>query len=56
MPGFAQYKAQLARLGPHWHSSLSRYITRLARVEMDVLESMIANSVQQMKHRYSWKM
>ena len=54
MPGFKDLGDHLARLGPHKHSSSCLYITRLARIDMTVLEEIIANSVSQMKQKYTW--
>lgn len=55
MPGFSSFGDQLARLGPHKHSSSCLYVTRLARVDLTVLAEIIADSVSQMKQKYSWK-
>jgi hypothetical protein len=55
MPGFKPYAGQLARLGPHKHSSSCLYITRLARVNMAVLEEIVRDSVERMKQKYPWK-
>jgi len=52
MPGFAAYQDQLARLGPHRHSSSCLYITRLDRTDLAVLESIIADSVRAMRAKY----
>ncbi|MEP3203540.1 MAG: DUF1801 domain-containing protein [Rhizobiaceae bacterium] len=55
MPGFKPYGEHLARLGPHKHSSSCLYITRLARVDMSVLEEIVRDSVDRMKTMYPWK-
>ena len=55
MPGFKPYSEHLARLGPHKHSSSCLYITRLARVDMAVLEEIVRDSVDRMKSNYTWK-
>jgi hypothetical protein len=55
MPGFSSYENQLELLGPHRHSSSCLYITRLARVNLTVLEGIIADSVERMKDKYFWK-
>ena len=55
MPGFKPYNEHLSRLGPHKHSSSCLYITRLARVDMAVLEEIVRDSVDRMKSNYTWK-
>ena len=55
MPGFGKYREQLSLLGPHKHSVSCLYITRLARVDLVVLEQIIADSVEQMKAMYAWE-
>ncbi|MEP0940235.1 MAG: DUF1801 domain-containing protein [Rhizobiaceae bacterium] len=55
MPGFKPYGEQLARLGPHKHSSSCLYITRLTRVDLSVLEEIVRDSVERMKAKYPWK-
>ena len=55
MPGFRPYGEQLDRLGPHKHSSSCLYITRLARIDMAVLEEIVRDSVERMKANYPWK-
>ena len=55
MPGFKPYGDHLARLGPHKHSSSCLYITRLERIDMNVLEEIVRDSVDRMKAKYPWK-
>ncbi|WP_299649711.1 DUF1801 domain-containing protein [uncultured Tateyamaria sp.] len=42
MPGYADFAPILDRLGPHSKGKSCLYITRLARVDMDVLGELIA--------------
>ncbi|MEM8653969.1 MAG: DUF1801 domain-containing protein [Pseudomonadota bacterium] len=42
MPGYADFAPILERLGPHSKGKSCLYITRLARVDMDVLGELIA--------------
>ncbi|WP_299609417.1 DUF1801 domain-containing protein [uncultured Tateyamaria sp.] len=42
MPGYADFAPILNRLGPHSKGKSCLYITRLARVDMDVLGELIA--------------
>ena len=52
IPGFAEHKGLLKKLGPHKISGGScLYIKRLADVDMTVLEKLIKNSFEQMKKR-----
>ena len=55
MPGFSEFQSELNRLGPHKHSSSCLYITRLARVDMDVLDEIVTKGVEIMRQRYDWK-
>ena len=55
MPGFKPYADQLSRLGPHRHSSSCLYITRLSRIDLTVLEEIVADSVQRMQRKYDWQ-
>ena len=52
MPGFKAYGDLLAKLGKHRHSVSCLYITRLANIELSVLETIIADSVERMKANY----
>ena len=54
MPGFKKYSAQLQRLGPHRHSVSCLYVTKLAAIDLAVLEEIIADSVLRMKDMYEW--
>lgn len=55
MPGFKKYGRQLEQLGPHRHSVSCLYITRLGRVDLNVLEGLICDSVHRMQDMYEWK-
>ena len=56
MPGFKAFEDQLARLGKHKHTVSCLYITRLANVDMDVLDEIITSAVARMKEIYPrWK-
>ncbi|MBU2581030.1 MAG: DUF1801 domain-containing protein [Alphaproteobacteria bacterium] len=52
MPGFMQYEKQLAKLGRHRHSVSCLYVARLDAIALDVLEDIIADSVERMKSIY----
>ena len=54
MPGFSEYKSQLARLGPHKHSVSCLYITNLDKIDLDALGEIVTSSMETMKGRYSW--
>jgi hypothetical protein len=52
MPGFEPYAALLEQLGKHRLGKSCLYIKRLADVDMQVLETLIAQSVTDMAARY----
>lgn len=52
MDGFKSYESQLARLGPHRHSVSCLYLGRLGKVDIGVLEEIVALSVAEMGRRY----
>ena len=52
MPGFKPYGHLLVKLGRHRHSVSCLYITRLANIDLSVLETIIADSVERMKANY----
>ena len=52
MPGFKPYGDLMAKLGKHKHSVSCLYITRLDAIDIDVLEQLIAASVDRMKSIY----
>jgi hypothetical protein len=52
MPGFKQYGGLLARLGKHRHSVSCLYINRLDKIDLSVLEEIVADSVMRMKEIY----
>ena len=52
MPGFGNYSDLLDQLGPHKHSVSCLYLTRLDRVDLDILRRLIARSVQDMRQMY----
>lgn len=54
MPGLREYKALLARLGPHKISGGScLYLKRLSDVDQTVLKKIIARSFAHMKKKYA---
>lgn len=55
MPGFSQYDGLLAKLGKHSTGKSCLYVKRLSDIDMDVLESLIGESVETMKSRYETK-
>ncbi|RED12021.1 DUF1801 domain-containing protein [Pontivivens insulae] len=52
MPGVKKYANQLAALGPHKHSVSCLYVTRLARIDLDVLGSIVRASLADMDTIY----
>ena len=50
--GFEGRDALLARLGKHRTGKVCVYIRRLANVDLKVLETLVARSVAETKHRY----
>ena len=52
MPGFRRYADIMARLGPHKNSISCLYLTRLARIDVAVLEELITASVTDMRAAY----
>jgi len=52
MPGFKQYAKQLKKLGPHKNSVSCLYIKRLSDIDMDVLEEIVADSIDRMAELY----
>jgi hypothetical protein len=52
MPGFEPYAALLEQLGKHRLGKSCLYIKRLSDVDMQVLETLIAQSVTDMAARY----
>ncbi len=52
MPGFSEYQDRLDRLGPHKHSVSCLYLGRLNKIDLDVLEELIAQSVADMRAKY----
>jgi len=52
LPGYADYSAELARLGKHRKGKSCLYINKLADVDMDVLEELIRAGIADMKGRY----
>lgn len=49
MPGFARYRALLARLGRHKHSKSCLYLRSLADVDLGVLRELIEQSVRDLR-------
>ena len=52
IPGFSGNEGLLERLGKHKTGKSCLYITSLADVDMDVLETLIAASVDAMRRKY----
>ncbi len=52
MPGFSEYGDLLKKLGKHKHSVSCLYITQLRNIDLDVLETLISDSVKTMRERY----
>ncbi len=52
MPGFDDFTDELARLGAHKTGRSCLYITQLKRVDMDVLDAIIAKGWRMMGDRY----
>lgn len=52
MPGFKPFADLMARLGPHKHSKSCLYITRLDKVDFEVLTELVRRSVEIMRERY----
>lgn len=52
MPGFESFQDELAALGPHKSSVSCLYITDLRKVDMDVLEGIVARSYEIMRAKY----
>ena len=51
MPGFKDYKPLLKKLGKHKVGKSCLYINKLADVDLDVLERLVARSVTHMKEQ-----
>lgn len=52
MNGFSRYAEQLERLGKHKHSVSCLYVTRLANIDLGVLEEILTDSLAQMRETY----
>ena len=52
MAGFEGYEDLLARLGPHKTGKSCLYVKRLADLDLEVLEALIAASVEHMREAY----
>jgi len=52
MAGFGQEQARLAQLGRHKTGKACLYLRKLADIDLDVLEELIAGSVAAMRQRY----
>ena len=52
MPGYDDYTEELSRLGPHKKGASCLYLGRLAKIDMDVLEEIIAKSLKIMDEMY----
>ena len=52
MPGYRDYGEQLARLGKHKIGKSCLYLTDLEKVDINVLEEIIADSLKYMQEKY----
>ncbi|MGD8327343.1 MAG: DUF1801 domain-containing protein [Sphingomonadales bacterium] len=52
MPGYREYEEQLARLGKHKIGKSCLYLTDLEKVDINVLEEIIADSLKYMREKY----
>ena len=52
MPGFDPYQERLAKLGKHKTARSCLYIKRLSDVDTDVLEEIVADSIERMRLKY----
>ena len=52
MPGFDSFQDELAALGPHKSSVSCLYITDLRKVDLSVLEKIVARSYDMMRAKY----
>ena len=52
MPGYQDYSEILSRLGPHKTGKACLYITRLDRVDMDVLQELIETGLEDLARLY----
>ncbi|MGI9351144.1 MAG: DUF1801 domain-containing protein [Rhizobiaceae bacterium] len=55
MPGFKGHEKTLSQLGPHKHSVSCLYLGRLAKNNLDALESLVRKSIDEMKEKYDWR-
>jgi len=53
MPGFEPFCAELAMLGPHKTGSSCLYLTDLRKIDMDVLEQIVARSIELMRAKHT---
>jgi len=53
MAGFSAYDDLLARLGPHKTGKSCLYVKRLADLDLEALEALIAASVEHMREAYT---
>lgn len=52
MPGYDDYSEELLRLGPHKKGKSCLYLGRLSKIDLSVLEEIIAKSLIIMQERY----
>lgn len=50
-PGFAEFKTELKKLGPHSTGKSCLYITRLDDVDMPTLKAIVAKTIAKMKKK-----
>lgn len=53
MDGFDSYQELLDRLGPYKTGKSCLYVTRLERIDLDVLRELVERSVDEMRERYN---
>ncbi|WP_299213320.1 DUF1801 domain-containing protein [uncultured Dokdonia sp.] len=52
MPGFSQFKSLLEKLGKHKTSKACLYINKLSDVDLEILKTIIQQSVDSMRKKY----
>ncbi|MEM9331839.1 MAG: DUF1801 domain-containing protein [Pseudomonadota bacterium] len=54
MPGYRDLTEKLARLGKHKTGKSCLYVNKLSDIELPVLEEIVLDGVEYMKHHYKW--
>ncbi|MEL6913750.1 MAG: DUF1801 domain-containing protein [Pseudomonadota bacterium] len=52
MPGYQDYGGLLARLGKHKTGAACLYVTKLADIDMDVLEELVRTGLEDLQQKY----